>query len=67
VADWPIYEYLKQHFANQRGYRQRVKKEKAKLAAQNKGKGRAVDEQRDSDFGSAASAGNEKSDEEGSQ
>ena len=44
MGDWPIKEYLKRHFANQRSYKRHVLRAKAAAAAQGKGKGKAVQE-----------------------
>lgn len=44
VGDWPVKEYLKRHFANQRSYKRRVLRARAAAAAQGKGKGKAVRE-----------------------
>jgi hypothetical protein len=37
VDNWPVKDYLKRHFSNQRNYRARIQRE----AANDKGKGRA--------------------------
>ncbi|KAN0107507.1 hypothetical protein V8E52_010102 [Russula decolorans] len=39
IRDWPIKEYLKQHFANQRNYKHRTRRIKDAAAAQGKNKG----------------------------
>ena len=50
MGDWPIKEYLKSHFRNQRGYKRR------------KGKGKAVE--KDGDFGSGVDANDDDGDDE---
>ncbi|KAN0113380.1 hypothetical protein V8E52_007781, partial [Russula decolorans] len=55
IRDWPIKEYLKRHFANQRNYKRRTQHIKDAAAAQGKNKGKGVEDSDDMwDFGSNA-------------
>jgi len=38
VGDWPVKEYLKRRFSNQRGYKNRIQREARVAQAKNKGK-----------------------------
>jgi hypothetical protein len=42
VGDWPVKEYLKRRFSNQRNYKYRIQREEQAAQAKNKGKGKAV-------------------------
>ncbi len=62
MGDWPIKEYPKRHFSNQRSYKRRIQCTRAAAAAQGKGKGTGVGEASDSwdDFGSGMNASDEE-------
>ncbi len=44
MGNWPIHEYLKKWFCNQRSYRRRIAHTKVGATAQTKGKGKAVEQ-----------------------